>query len=203
MKKISLTSRLHVIAAAVAVSAGLVAGAPAHAETTTVSAGNAASRLDFTIVIPRVLSFRVGSTTGVDVINFSPAAASVGNSTPVAGTGGDLTGGVVTASVRGNNGQITITPAVVGALNDGSTNTIAWGQITTTASTLTSATALPAPVLVNSGALSVNAVAPTGKVTNQDARWTYAYANTTTPAAGTYGGVNVNNGRVTYTAAMP
>ena len=63
---------------------------------------------------------------------------------------------------------------------------------------------LPAPVLVD-GATSANVVinAPATKVIKQDAKWTFAYANTVTPPAGVYGGVNTNNSRVTYTATMP
>ena len=36
-----------------------------------------------------------------------------------------------------------------------------------------------------------------------DAKWTFSYANTAAVPAGTYGGVNVNNSRVIYTATMP
>jgi hypothetical protein len=187
-----------------AILLGMV-GSDCLADSQVVGSGNAAAKLDFTVVVPRMLAFRVGNATAgtIDLITFSPAAAVVGNATPVAGTGGDLTGGVVTARVVGNNGQITITPSTVGALNDGGTNTIAWTQITTAASVLTSATPLPAPTLVNGAGTAVNAAAPTNKVTTQDARWTFSYANSTFPPSGTYGGVNVNNGRVTYTAAMP
>ena len=46
-------------------------------------------------------------------------------------------------------------------------------------------------------------VPATAGVVNRDARWTYSYLNSVTPAAGTYGGVNVNNGRATYTAVTP
>ncbi len=38
---------------------------------------------------------------------------------------------------------------------------------------------------------------------NQDAQWTYSYDNTDVVPAGIYGGVNANNGRVTYTASLP
>jgi hypothetical protein len=41
------------------------------------------------------------------------------------------------------------------------------------------------------------------RIVNQDARWTYSYANTALVPSGTYGGVNTNNGRVTYTASLP
>ena len=42
-----------------------------------------------------------------------------------------------------------------------------------------------------------------GKIVQRDAKWTYTYRNQTVPPAGTYGGVNTNNGRVTYTASVP
>jgi hypothetical protein len=37
----------------------------------------------------------------------------------------------------------------------------------------------------------------------RDAQWAYTYRNQTTPPPGSYGGVNTNNGRVTYTASVP
>jgi hypothetical protein len=174
----------------------------------------ATAHVDFQVTIPKVLYLRVGTgssyTSGalannaaVDQIQFAPAAGSVGNGTAVAGTGGDLTGGVETAAVVSNSGNVTLNATATGALSDGATNTIAFTQITTTSSTLTSATALPAPVLTNGVSSNVVLTAPANKVINQDARWAYSYANTVTPAAGTYGGVNVNNSRVTYTATMP
>src|SRR4029077_1631624 len=64
------------------------------------AAPGATAHVDFTIVIPKILYLRVGNgssyTTGVltsvntvDLITFAPAAGTVGNGTPVAGTGGD------------------------------------------------------------------------------------------------------------------
>jgi hypothetical protein len=44
---------------------------------------------------------------------------------------------------------------------------------------------------------------PSGKVMNRDAKWTFTYLNSAVVAPGTYGGTNVNNSRVTYTASMP
>lgn len=174
----------------------------------------ATAHVDFQVTIPKVLYLRVGSgstyTTGsltsvatVDLIQFAPAAASVGNGTAVAGTGGDLTLGVETAAVVSNSGNVTLNATSAGALGDGAGDTIAYTQITTAAATLTSTTALPAPVLVNGTSANVLLTAPATKVIVQDAKWTYSYANTTKPPAGTYGGVNVNNGRVVYTATMP
>ena len=55
----------------------------------------------------------------VDLVQFAPAVGSVGNSVPVAGTGGDLTGGVVTAAVVSNSGNVTLGATSLGALSDG------------------------------------------------------------------------------------
>lgn len=185
----------------------LLAATPlvAQAESQFVSgAGSAEAKLDFQVTIPRILFLRVGANSAaVDLISFSPAAASLGNSSAVAGTGGDLTGGAVTAQVRGNNGTITLIATTVGALSNGAGDSIPYSQIVTTPTALTSATVLAAPVLAN-GASAAVAVAPaSGKVVDRDARWTFSYANTAIVAPGTYGGVNTNNSRVTYTASMP
>ena len=174
----------------------------------------ATAHVDFSIVIPKILYLRVGSgsayTTGaatslatVDLITFSPAAGTVGNGVPVAGTGGDLSGGVETAAIVSNSGNVTLNATATGALSDGSGDTIPFTQITTATSALTSATQLPAPTLTNATSSNVVLTAPTSKVIVQDAKWTYSFANATNVPAGTYGGVNVNNGRVTYTATMP
>jgi len=200
-----------------AVLASVGASAPVLAESnlqTGTVALTATAKVDFQVTIPKILYLRVGTgsayATGalanvgtVDLIQFTVPAASVGNSTAVAGTGGDLTAGVVTAAVVGNNGTITLNATASGALSNGAGDSIDFSQITTAAGTLTSATALPAPALTNAISANVTITPATGKVVVRDARWTFSYANTTTPAAGTYGGVNVNNGRVTYTAALP
>ena len=178
------------------------------------AAPGATAHVDFQITIPKILYLRVGTgssyTTGVlssvgtvDLVSFAPTAAQVGNGTAVAGTGGDQTNGVETAAVVSNSGNVTLNATATGALGDGAGDSIAYTQISTTATTLTSATALPAPTLANGASANVVITAPPTKVIIQDAKWTYAYANTTTPPAGTYGGVNVNNGRVVYTATMP
>jgi hypothetical protein len=169
----------------------------------------ATAHVDFSIVIPKILYLRVGtgsayasgtltSANTIDLITFSPAAGTVGNGTPVAGTGGDLTGGVETAAIVSNSGNVTLN-----ALSDGNGDTIPFTQITTAATTLTSGTQLPAPVLTNGTSSNVVLTAPATKLIVQDAKWTYSYANAANVPAGTYGGVNVNNSRVTYTATMP
>jgi hypothetical protein len=203
------------LATAVASSLPLVCDAESNVQTGAATATpGATAHVDFQVTIPKVLYLRVGSgstyTTGalssvgtVDLIQFAPAAANVGNSIAVAGTGGDLTGGVETAAVVSNSGNVTLNATSTGALGNGAGDTIAYTQITTAATTLTSATALPAPALVNGASTNVVLTAPATKVIVQDAKWTYTYANTTKPPAGIYGGVNVNNGRVVYTATMP
>ena len=178
------------------------------------AAPGATAHVDFTIVIPKILYLRVGTgsayTTGaltsvntIDLITFSPAAGTVGNGTAVAGTGGDLTGGVETAAIVSNSGNVTLNATAGGALSDGNGDTIPFTQITTAATTLTSGTALPAPVLTNGTSSNVVLTAPATKLIVQDAKWTYSFANAANVPAGTYGGVNVNNGRVVYTATMP
>ena len=194
---------------AIATSAAVVTPMLASAESNfTTGAGTpltATAKVDFTIIIPKFVSLQVGTAGAgnIDLITFTVPAASVGaGGAGIAGTGGDLTNGVVTAKVTGNNGQVTLTSTSTGALTNATADTIAFTQITTTAAINTSATALAAPVLANG--VSAN-VLPTlaGKITNQDAKWTYKYSNSAVVAAGTYGGVNVNNGRVTYTASRP
>ena len=192
-------------AVALALGVPLVAGAESAFTTGATTPLTASARVDFTIVIPKFVSLRVGTSgAGIDLITFTVPAASVGaGGAGIAGTGGDLTAGVVTARVLGNNGQVTLTSTATGALSNGVGDTIPFTEITTVASVLTSATALPAPVLTNGTSAGVLATLTGTKITNQDARWTYNYANTNVVASGTYGGVNVNAGRVTYTASMP
>ncbi len=178
------------------------------------SAPGATAHVDFTVVIPKILYLRVGTgssyTTGVltstptiDLITFAPTAAQLGTGAAIAGTGGDLSGGVETAAIVSNSGNVTLNATATGALSDGAGDSINFSQITTTASTLTSATALPAPVLANGASANVALTAPATKVITQDAKWTFAYANSAVVPTGTYGGVNTNNSRVVYTATMP
>jgi hypothetical protein len=177
----------------------------------------ATAHVDFSIVIPKILYLRVGTGSAyaaatpvltsvgtIDAITFSPAAGTVGNGTAVAGVGGDLTGGVETAAIVSNSGNVTLSASTGGALSDGAAgDSIPWTQITTSTATLTSGTALPAPVLVNGASASIVLTAPPTKFISQDAKWTYAYANSVAAPAGTYGGTPALNGRVTYTASMP
>ena len=193
-------------AVALAVSIPLIASAESNFTTGAGTPLLATAKVDFTIIIPKLVSLQVGTAGAgsIDLITFTVPAASIGaGGAGIAGTGGDLTGGVVTAKVTGNNGQVTLTAtAAAGGLTNATADTIPFSQITTAAAVNTSATALPAPVLANGTSANV-LPALTGKITNQDAKWTYNYSNSAVVAAGTYGGVNVNGGRVTYTASMP
>lgn len=172
----------------------------------------ATAAVDFTITIPRVLFLQVGTgsflttNAAVNLITFSVPAASVGNGTPVAATAGsgDIGNGTVTARVFGNGAaNVSLSATNGGALNDGAGNTISWAQVTTTASALAGVPTLLNPITLVDGATTPVSLPAVAGVVNQGAQWTYSYLNTATPVGGTYGGVNTNNGRVTYTATLP
>ena len=200
------------LAAAVLASVPMMANAESQFTTGTGTPITASAKLDFQITVPKILFLRVGAgadyttNAAVNQIAFSVNAANVGDSSVVSATAasGDLGNGVVTAKILGNNGNITFTSTTLGALGNGAGDTISYSQIATAAAVLTSAVALPAPVLAD-GATTTVALTPNigTKVTNRDARWTFSYLNQNVVAPGTYGGVNVNNSRVTYTASMP
>lgn len=189
-------------------AAALLVPAVARAEqvTDTTAPYSAAARLDFRVVIPAFLYFRVGTADAtVNQITFdmSGTPGNVGNATPVAGTGGDAAGTGVNVVVRGNNGQVTITETNNSGGNGLGTGTPADGYISyAEISTTASLAQLPAPTLSNAGGGTALPTLNGGKVTNRTGVWNYSYLNTTTPGAGTYGTV-ANGGRVTYTATMP
>ncbi|MFO6430505.1 hypothetical protein ACLBKT_10505 [Erythrobacter sp. W302b] len=178
--------------------------------TGTASPLTASANLDFTVTIPKFVYVRIGTgtdranNTNVDNLVFTVPAANVGDGTAISGTGGDLTGGQVTARVTGNNGTIAFSSTTLGPLNNGSGDTISWSQMAVAVTANTSATALAHPTLVDGATTSINLTPTSGtKVTNLDARWTFSYRNQNIVPAGTYGGVNTQNGRVTYAVSMP
>jgi hypothetical protein len=202
-----MKANLKKVAVAVAMVGSVISGsAMAASGTDTTAPYSVANNLDLRIVIPAFLYFRVGTDSAtIDMITFSPAAANLGNSTPVAGTGGDAAAGSgANVTARGNNGQITIGTTVTGGGSGMGTGTptdgfISYSEVATSSS---DAPNFPAPVLANAGIANVNVAlgggaAGAGTVTDRTAVWTYAYQNTTVPSAGTY------NGTVTYTATMP
>lgn len=164
-----------------------------------VGTGSATARLDFRVVIPRVLYLAVGTGNAalanngtIDVLSFdySGNAADVGSGTASAGQSVDV-------RVRGNNGQIALTAATTGALTNATGDTIAWSEISATSDQAT----LPSPTLPLTGTgAGSNVTLNSAKVTDRSATWTFTYANSAVVAPGTYG---TTNGRVVYTAAMP
>lgn len=182
----------------------------ASAESQLVATGNAVARLDFRVIIPRVLFLGVGAgattvpvanNTNVDLVTFdyttNPGAVGAGAGSPAA----VITGAVVPVRVVGNNGQIVLTAATTGDLSNGGGDSIPWTQISAT----TSLAALPSPTipLTGTGGGSNVLISSGTKVTDRSANWTFSYANAAVVPAGTYGATVANNGRVTYTATMP
>ena len=172
---------------------GLIAMTPALADSDFVSGGgnlSANADLDFRVVVPQFISFRVGSAgTTVDLVQFDVAAANVGNNAPVARSNGG--GAAIPVALRSNVGNVNLSAAGSGTgLTDG-TNTIAWSQISGASS---NAAALPVPGI---GVAATTLNAPASGVINSSADWTFQYLNNNVLGAGTY------NGTVTYTAATP
>lgn len=197
------------LAASSVVLALVLAGSvDARAELATDNAApfNLNARLNFRVVYPAFLRFRVGTAGAtVNLLDFTVPAAQVGSGTPVAATGGDAGPSAVNVQVAGNNGQITITPTnSSGGLGIG-TGTASDGRINyDQIATATSVAQLPAPVLTNAGGAPVAPTLNSSLVTQRSAVWTFSYLNQTVPSAGTYGGATAaRGGRVTYTATMP
>jgi hypothetical protein len=202
MKKVVMTSLL---AAAILSVAG-----SARAESnfrTGAGALTATAHLDFQIIVPKMLYLRVGTgvdrttVATVDLISFTVPAANVGDASVIAGTGGDLTGGVVTARVIANNGTVTVTTTTPNQIKDPAGDLISYGQIALAVATLTSATAFT-PAAMTDNTVTSTTIAPTLNIVNRDAKWTFTYLNQNVVSAGTYGGVNTNNSRVLYTASI-
>lgn len=188
---------LSAAAASIALTLPLTASAESQL---VVGSGSATARLDFRIIIPRVLFLAVGTGNALPVatdstidtltFDYSSTPSDVGNGTASAGQS-------VAVRVRGNNGQVTLTAATTGALTNATSDTIDWSEITATSDQ----TDLPTPALPLTGSgTASNVTLNGGKITNRTANWTFAYKNTNIVAPGTYG---TTNGRVTYTAAMP
>ena len=179
------------------------------------------AKLDFKIVVPKVLFLQVGtgtsmaSNTTVDKLTFTVPANGIGGGTAVAATGGDLSASAVTVRVLGNSGDVSLSNATTGQLSNGVSGdpTVPWTDITVTAAALTTATpgysttAIAHPAFNNGTTGGSSAVAITlpasGGLVRREGSWTFAYANTTVMPAGTYGDTVANNGRVTYTATAP
>ena len=156
--------------------------------------------LDFRVVIPGIMQFRVGTDAAgtIDEVLFEPVAGDVGNGNNVNAT----TSGTVTVSLFSNAGLITITPTNDGGgngLNNGTVNEdIPYSEILVSESNA----AFANPTLSNAGG-AADATTPTptsgnNKVTNYPSEtWAYIYDNTAVYPVGDY------TGTVTYTATTP
>ncbi|MBB3179915.1 hypothetical protein [Variovorax sp. Sphag1AA] len=208
MKKLLLVS---IVAALVSPLAAL---ADSGVVTNAGSNAKANANLDFKITVPRLLSLQIGAANSVDLLDFQVPAAGIGNGTAVSATGGDQTNGAVTVRVLANGASsVQLNSKTTGAMNNGSGSTIGWDQITVAEAALPAQTsgytngAITHPAFNTNAASGGDGTATTLTATNglvrQEGKWTYGYKNQNVAAAGTYGGVNTQNGRVVYTATMP
>lgn len=150
--------------------------------------GNATARLNFSVVVPRVLFLGVGSGAAV-----TPRATDAAIDTvSFNGATGVGTGNVVPVHVFGNSGQITIALSHPINLLSG-TNSIPFTQIGVTSS---DATNLPAPAFSATGTGSAQPALSSGTVTDRSANWTFTY----TPVNATPG---TYTGQAVYTASAP
>ena len=152
---------------------------------------SAIAKLDFRVIVPKVLFLQVGTGTAfndvttVDRVDFTLTAAQATSGTAVAGVS---TGGAINARVLGNGGAVTFgAVGTAGGLTNG-TQTIPWTEIAPTATGGT----LIHPAI--SGATS--SLAATAGVVNSSTVYSFNYSNTNVVAAGTY------NGQVLYTASV-
>ncbi len=175
-------------AVALALAAPMLASAESQL---VVGSGAATAKLNFSVVIPRVLFLAVGTgnttlaTDGtVDVLSFDYSS----NATDV-GSGTDSAAQGVNVRVLGNNGQVTLAAAGSGTGLSNGTDTIAWSEVLPSS---TDATNLNVPAVGGTAAPLLNST----RVTNRTATWNYRYSNTNVVAPGTY------SGTITYTASM-
>jgi hypothetical protein len=154
---------------------------------------SAAAHLNLRVTIPQFLYFRVGAVGGtIDQIIFAPTDAKVGDSSSIAGTGGDAGGGSgASVAVRGNGGLITITEGNDGGVGGLGTGGISLDEITVTSSNIN----LKTPTLSDGGGNTSTPTLNGGNVTDRTAVWTYTYDNTTTPESGDY------DAEIIYTAS--
>jgi hypothetical protein len=212
------------IAAAAAALAPFASQAESNFVTNTGSSATSASaKLNFKIVVPKVLFLQVGTGSSMatlgtmNTVEFNVPGASIGSApaVSVAGTGGDLANGGVTVRVLGNSGDVSLTNATTGRLSNGVSGdpTVPWTDITVTPGTLGSTTTgytnanIAHPPFNNGATGGTSATATTltasGGLVRREGSWTFAYANTSVMPAGTYGETEANKGRVTYTATAP
>ncbi len=193
----------HLLVAAIAATAFSAAHAESDINTGTAAGLSAAAKLDFRVIVPKIIFLRVGTGTdfvdalngaNIDRVDFTVSAAALAANTAVAGASGQ---GPYPVAVRvlGNGGNVSLTAnGTAGGLTNGA-QTIPWTQVVATSS---NAAGLPHPAIGNGVAGAVSTLtAPASGVVSQTANWTFDYSNSSVVAAGTY------NGQVVYTAALP
>lgn len=194
--------RLTRLSAAAALAA-LATVAQAESDFVTAPGGalSATARLDFRITIPKFLYLQVGTGSlmadngTVDLMNFVVPPDHVGDGLAVPG-------GAVTAVLRSNGGDVTLSSTTQGAMLNGSGGVISFGTISIGSGLATTPLLLEAPLLTD-GATETTLVPATAGIVNRDAIWNFAFMNLDALPAGVYGGPGINNGRVIYTAALP
>ena len=187
------TSKIFILGLVMVMALCYTNSANADSDFATGSPATASVDLDFQIVIPSFIYFRVGTVGSINTINFSPTATEVATGATINGTGGDAGPGAVNVEVISNGGNITITE-----LNDGggsglisASGNISYAQIITADTSGN----ISAPTLSDAGG-NTSSIAPAG-VTNLSDVWTYTYTNPATPPL-----PDTYTGRVTYTAAI-
>jgi hypothetical protein len=155
-----------------------------------------------------------GNNTTVNTVSVSVPASAVGNKTAQTMTSnstqsesfydgyafcnapGQLYIGGFWRTTANGSGSINVTATVPAALTDGAGDTLSFGTISWTSSgnADTGAEPFPSATFTPGSVQTIGAIAQ-----NQWAEscWTFSYANTTVPAAGTY------TGTVTFTATAP
>ena len=168
---------------------GLIAMTPALADSdfqTGNGALTASADLQFRVIVPKFIDFRVGSAGNtVDNVDFTVNVNDIGSGTDVARDGG---GNPIAVTLKSNAGNITLGATGPANLSNG-TDSIAWTEIKGVSS---AGALLPVPAVGGSATLTASA-----GVIDRTANWTFAYDNTNLVGAGTY------TGTVTYTASAP
>ena len=154
------------------------------------------ARVNFSIVIPRLLFLQVGTGTllannpTIDTITFTPAVGVIGDGSVVNATAGsgNLGNGAVTVRVIGNTGTVSLGATGPANLTNVASNTIPWTQIATAVTG-----GATHPTINGTG----TTFTPSNGAVNINGTWTYTYLNANVPGAGTF------TGQVLYTATAP
>jgi len=196
----------HRLGAAVLVAGVMVV----HADTATTqaplaspsSAVSASVNLKFAVTLGSFVYLRVGSVGAtVDTVAFDLASLTAGCTMGPCtfGTGMAVAAssfGTLPVGVKSKGGVVRLSATATTGLSSGAA-TIPLSEITIASSDTTN---LPAPLVPNSGTsgtVNVTETATGSKLTARSANWTFAYANTVVPSAGTY------TGKLTFTATAP